>query len=63
MHATFFTIKANINSLFGGFRRVVHCDEMFDVIQSVHEKGSGHSGVQKTFEMVSIISHEYLVAF
>ncbi|XP_065893763.1 KRAB-A domain-containing protein 2-like [Dysidea avara] len=45
--------KANINSLFGGFRRVVHCDEMFDVIQSVHEKGSGHSGVQKTFEMVS----------
>lgn len=35
----------------------MHCDEMFEVIQSVHEKGSGHSGVQKTFEMVSVSLH------
>ena len=25
-------------------------DEVFDVIQSVHQKSTAHSGVQKTFE-------------
>ena len=28
-------------------------DEIFDVIQSVHQKSTAHSGVQKTFEIVS----------
>ena len=28
-------------------------DEFFDVIKSVHQKSTAHSGVQKTFEIVS----------
>ena len=28
-------------------------DEIFDVIQSVHQKSTAHSGVQKTFAIVS----------
>ena len=40
-------------SLFDGFWRVIPVDEMFDVIKSVHQKSTAHSGVQKTFEIVS----------
>ena len=42
------------NGLFDGFRRVVCSEDIFEVVKSVHEKSSCHSGVQKTFEFVSI---------
>ena len=40
-------------SIFDGFHKVVAMDEIFDVIKSVHEKSAAHSGVQKTYEIVS----------
>ncbi|XP_065903846.1 KRAB-A domain-containing protein 2-like [Dysidea avara] len=41
------------NSLFEGYRRVVTTDDIFDIIQSVHEKGTAHSGVRKTYSVIS----------
>jgi len=43
----------NSNSIFDGFHKVVAMDEIFDVIKSVHENSAAHSGVQKTYEIVS----------
>ena len=41
------------NGLFDGFRRVICREDIFEIVKSVHEKSSCHSGVQKTFEFVS----------
>ena len=38
--------------MFDGHRKVVNCEDIFDVIKSVHEKSTGHSGVRKTYEIV-----------
>ena len=46
-------LQVGSTSLFDGFRRVIPMDEIFEVIQSVHQKSTAHSGVQKTFEIVS----------
>ncbi|XP_065895709.1 uncharacterized protein [Dysidea avara] len=43
------------NSLFEGYRRVVTTDDIFDIIQSVHEKGTAHSGVRKTYSVIDLI--------
>lgn len=45
-------MQVDSNSLFEGYKRVISCDEMFEVIKSVHEKSTAHSGVKKTFEFV-----------
>ena len=50
------------NSIFDGFRKVVVMDEIFDVIKSVHENSAAHSGVQKTYEIVSD-AHAYLAIY
>ena len=49
----FYILKVDSASIFDGFRKVVAMDEIFDVIKSVHEKSAAHSGVQKTYEIVS----------
>lgn len=41
------------NSLFGEYRKVITCDEIFEVIKSAHEKSTAHSGLKKTFDYVS----------
>lgn len=54
-HITIYThacMQVDSNSLFEGYKRVISCDEMFEVIKSVHEKSTAHSGVKKTFEFV-----------
>ena len=37
--------------MFDRQRKVVNCEEIFDVIKSVREKSTGHSGVRKTYEI------------
>ena len=45
--------------MFDGHRKVVIC-EIFDVIKSIHEKSTGHSGVRKTYEIVSLHVASYI---
>jgi len=51
----------NPDSLFDGHRKVVHCDEIFDVIKSIHEKSTGYSGICKTYEIAS--NHLYVAMY
>ena len=51
----FICTQVPANSLFNGYRRIVMVDDIFDVIRSVHEKGTAHSGVRKTYSVVCVI--------
>ena len=46
-------MQVDSNSLFGDYRKVISCDEIFEVVKSAHEKSTAHSGLKKTFEYVS----------
>jgi len=49
-------IQVDSNSIFGGYRKVISCDGIYEVIKSVHEKSAAHSGMKKTFEFVRKLS-------
>lgn len=47
-------MQVDCNSLFGEYRKVIACDEIFEVIKCAHEKSTAHSGLKKTFDYVSV---------